>query len=58
MALQDIRPSSSSRELARSFIGKIGRSIDGRLPLPGSKSGRRNLPNRALSNVSKRQIPL
>jgi hypothetical protein len=58
MALQDTKPSSSSSELVRSFIEKIERSIDGRLPLRGSKSVRKSLPDRAHLGVSKRRTPL
>src|ERR1700733_8982596 len=43
------------KRAARSCVGKTGRSIDDKLPLLGSKSGRRNLPNPARSSVSKRR---
>src|SRR5207248_11270571 len=57
MALRDIKPSSLLSELARSCIGRIERSNGGRPPQPGSKNGKRNLPNPARSNDSKRPIP-
>jgi hypothetical protein len=48
-----LSPSSpSSSELARSFVEKIGRLIDSRLPPRGSKSGRRR--NKLVASLAMR----